>query len=243
MYLESRIGRTMNHNKNITMKELPLSERPYERCMLYGPEVLSDAELLGIILRNGTRDLTSVDLARHVLDAHPVYKGIIGLNYLNINDLTKIFGIGKVKAIQLICIAEASKRMSKITYKKNISFNSPKSIADYFMESLRHLCKEEIHMLLFDTKHQLIKELTIALGTINSATTSPRELFVEAFRYEAVYLVLLHNHPSGDPTPSKEDIHLTKRVKEAGELLGIILSDHIIIGDNCYISLHERGMM
>lgn len=228
---------------SFTMKEMPISERPYERCIQYGPETLSDAELLSVILRTGNRAYNSVGLSTKILDSHPIYKGLIGINYLSISELMRISGIGRVKAIQLVCVAEISKRISRLSYKNNIVLNSPKSIADFFMESLRHQAKEEIHMLLFDTKHQLIKDIKVAVGTINSAVTSPRELFIEAFRYEAVFIILVHNHPSGDPTPSKEDVLFTERVKKAGELIGIMLSDHIIIGDNRYISLRERGMM
>ncbi len=228
---------------NFTMKEMLISERPYERCMQYGPEALSDAELISVILRTGNKEYNSVELSTKILDAHPIYKGLVSINYLTIKELTKISGIGNVKAIQLVCIAEISKRISKSSYKNTISLDSPKSIADFFMESLRHKSKEEIHVLLFDTKHQLIRDVQIAMGTINSATTSPREIFIEAFKYEAVFIILVHNHPSGDPTPSREDILFTERVKKSGDLIGIILSDHIIIGDNRYISLSERGMM
>ncbi len=228
---------------NFTMKEMPISERPYERCMQYGPEALSDAELLSVILRTGNRECNSVELSTKILDAHPNYKGLVSINYLSISELMKISGIGNVKAIQLVCIAEISKRISRLSYKNSIALNSPKSIADFFMESLRHKSKEEIYVLLFDTKHQLIRDIKVAMGTINSAATSPRELFIEAFKYEAVFIILVHNHPSGDPTPSREDVLFTERVRKAGELIGIILSDHIIIGDNRYISLCERGMM
>lgn len=226
-----------------TIKELPISERPYEKCLLYGPEALSDAELLGVVLKNGTKNMNSVELATLIFNYHPFHKGIEGLNYLEIPDLLKIHGIGKVKAIQLVCVAEISKRISKSSHRDCVSLTSPESIARYFMESLRYKVKEEIHLLMFNTKHQLIKEMNVAIGTINQASTTPREIYVEALKYEAVFIILLHNHPSGDPTPSNDDIIFTKRVKEAGAMIGIILSDHIIIGDNKYVSLCERGLI
>lgn len=228
---------------NLTIKELPISERPYEKCMLYGPEVLSDAELLAVILRNGDRNHTSVELATMILNGHPVHKGLIGLHYLSIKQLMNFKGIGKVKAIELVCICEIARRISTMTHKPLISFTSPESVANYFMESMRYLTREEIHMLMFDGKHQLIDEVYLAKGTINQASTSPREIFVEALKAEASFIIIVHNHPSGNPTPSKDDITFTHSVKKVGDLIGIKLSDHIIIGDNIYISLCERGLM
>ena len=124
-----------------------------------------------------------------------------------------------------------------------MSFQSPQSIADYFMENTRYLEKEYVYLLMFDAKHKLIKDVRISEGTVNSSMLSPREVFVEALRYDAVYIILVHNHPSGDPTPSGQDIDITREMDRAGELIGIELSDHIILGNNCYVSLAERGIL
>lgn len=226
----------------ICMKEMSETERPYEKAHRYGASTLSDAELLSVILRTGSRKANALSTAYRILDAHPVHKGIVGLNYLTLKDLEDIDGVGRVKAIQMKCLAEISRRMSRAVHKPFISFQSPQSIADYYMEKTRYLEKEHVYMLMFDSKHKLIKDVRISEGTINSSMLSPREVFVEALRYEAVFIILIHNHPSGDPTPSIQDIDITNRIYDAGMLIGINLSDHIILGNNCYVSLAERGI-
>ena len=133
----------------------------------------------------------------------------------------EISGVGKVKAIQMKCLAEISRRMARASFKPFLSFQSPQSIADYFMENTRYLEKEYVYLLMFDAKHKLIKDVRISEGTVNSSMLSPREVFVEALRYDAVYIILVHNHPSGDPTPSGQDIDITREMDRAGELIGI----------------------
>ena len=226
----------------ICMKKMSETERPYEKAYRYGASTLSDAELLSVILRTGSKKANALSTAYRILDAHPVHKGIVGLNYLTLKDLEDIDGVGKVKAIQMKCLAEISRRMSRAVHKPFISFQSPQSIADYYMEKTRYLEKEYVYMLMFDSKHKLIKDVRISEGTINSSLLSPREVFVEALRYDAVFIILIHNHPSGDPTPSIQDIDITHRIYDAGMLIGINLSDHIILGNNCYVSLAERGI-
>ena len=226
----------------ICMKEMSETERPYEKAYRYGASTLSDAELLSVILRTGSRKANALSTAYRILDAHPVHKGIVGLNYLTLKDLEDIDGVGRVKAIQMKCLAEISRRMSRAVHKPFISFQSPQSIADYYMEKTRYLEKEYVYMLMFDSKHKLIKDVRISEGTINSSLLSPREVFVEALRYDAVFIILIHNHPSGDPTPSIQDIYITNRIYDAGMLIGINLSDHLILGNNCYESLAERGI-
>ena len=226
-----------------TMKERPVSERPYEKCLEYGPESLSDGELLAVILRSGTRECSALELAWKILEKHPVYKGIAGLYHMKIGMLKEIPGIGNVKAIEILCILELSKRLSRTSVDRDADFSSPDHIAAYYMESMRHLEEERVLLLLLDGKHRLMKEIYLSRGTANSAYVSVKSVFIEAFRYEAVHIILLHNHPSGSPEPSREDLVLTRRIREAGELLGIPLTDHIIIGDRCFMSLREQGMM
>ncbi len=230
-------------NTYLTIKELPKSERPYEKCERYGAGALSDAELLAVILRTGTRQLRAIDLAVNVLNSSTAHPGLKGLNYFTLKELMKIKGIGRVKAIELLCLTELTRRMAKETQQEPIRLLSPQSVADYYMQDMRHLTREQVLLLMVDSKNRLIKELVISEGTVNTSLMPTREIFVHAVKYEAVSILLLHNHPSGDPTPSTEDIRVTKRVAEAGNLIGITLMDHMIIGDNRYISLKEHGFI
>jgi len=226
------------------MKHIPAQERPYEKCLTDGPEALSDAELLSIIIRTGSREDNSLALSQKILALNYPKEGILGLLHLSIPELMAVKGIGRVKGAQLMCIGELSRRIWKRSaLSETVSFHNPLEIVNYFMEDMRHKEREQVFILLLNTKGALIKEVLISQGTVNASVVSPREIFIEAARYHAVSLVLVHNHPSGDPSPSKEDISLTRRVKEAGELMGIRLLDHIIIGDNSYISLKERGIL
>lgn len=226
-----------------TVKELPETERPYEKCEKYGPGALSDAELLAVIIRTGSKQERSIDLAARVLNFNPANPGLVGLNYMNMKDLMSIHGIGRVKAIQLLSITELSKRMAKSDKKEGMQFVNPQVVSDYYMQDLRHLQQEKVILMMLDTKSKLIKDMEMTSGTINASLLSPREILLTALKYEAVNIIILHNHPSGDPTPSREDIHSTKRLKEAGTLVGIKLMDHVIIGDNKYISLGEEGYL
>ena len=228
---------------NYTVKDLPPMERPYEKCLAYGPKALSDGELLAVVLKTGTREKTSVELARELLTLTPGMDGLPGIYHLTLEQLKQVKGIGDVKAIQILCICEIAKRLSKSAAKTRLRFESPSSIAQYFMEEMRNLEKEEVRVLFFDGSHGLICDKMISVGTVNAACSSPREIYLEALRAQAVYLILIHNHPSGNPVPSKEDFLLTKRMKHAGELLGIELSDHIIIGNQAYYSFREEKLL
>lgn len=230
----------MNHT---TMKELPLDAQPYERCLREGPEHLSDAQLLSIIIRTGSKEESSLELASKILALNYPREGILGLLHLSLPQLMSVKGIGKVKGIQLLCIGELSRRIWK---KKNLeqplSFQNAKDVADYYQEDMRHKEQEQFRMMMFNTRQVMLGEVLLTQGTVNASFASPREIFLEALRHQAVSLILVHNHPSGDPEPSIEDVRLTKRIREAGELLDIRLLDHIIIGDNSYVSLKERGL-
>ncbi|MCI9068528.1 MAG: DNA repair protein RadC [Lachnospiraceae bacterium] len=226
-----------------TIRELPVSERPYEKCRAFGPDGLTDAELLAVILRTGTRGQGALETARQVLELCAPYGGLPGLYHLTCGEFRKVSGIGSVKSIQLSCIGEFAKRISRSRIAREEAFQTPKGVASYFMEEMRHKEKEELRAAFLDTKGHLLKETVLSVGTVNEAHISPREIFLDALRYQAVGMILLHNHPSGDPEPSEEDILVTKRVAEVGDLLGIPLLDHIVIGDNCYISLKERGTL
>ncbi len=235
-----RVRSPMNKKHN-TMRDLPESEQPYKKCKAKGTKMLSDAELLAVVIRTGTKDKRSVEVASDILNSHQLHKGLIGLHYLSMKDLMTIDGVGEVKAIQIACVVELSKRLAMSKRRQNISFRCPKDIADYFMEEMRSLEVEQVMLLMLDGKASLIQSKVITSGTVNASIASPREIFKCALRYDAVNIVLLHNHPSGDPQPSNEDIMVTKRVYETSQLVGIPLVDHLIIGDGQYISMKERG--
>ena len=217
--------------------------RPYERCLLYGPSSLSDQELLAVIIRSGTKGSSAVFLADRILHLESGSSGLLGICHLSVAELMTVPGIGQVKAIQLKCVGELAKRISTYRARQVLSFSAPETIADYYMERLRHEETESLVCMMLDTKNGLISEEMLSKGTVNYAVVSTRELFVAAFRCRAVSIILLHNHPSGDPTPSEEDIRLTHRVYAAGQLVGINLLDHIIIGDNCFVSFNECGIL
>ncbi len=231
----------MNHY--LTLKELPESERPYEKCERFGPEALSDAELLAVIIRSGTKNERAVDLAVRVLNRPGAKKGLSALHFYSRQELQKIKGIGKVKAIQLCCVAELAKRMQASVDTVKEEFHSPEGIAQAYMERMRHCRTEEIILLMLDTKGRKIADEVVSKGTVNMAVLEPREVLCIAMRYEAVFLILLHNHPSGVPTPSNADISVTRRLAAACEIVGIELRDHIVIGDNCYFSMREKGFL
>ncbi|WP_167956487.1 RadC family protein [Anaerosporobacter faecicola] len=233
----------MKQKEHLTVKELPVTEQPYEKCERYGAASLSDAELLAVIIRSGSKRERAVDVASRVLTNRKTEQGIVSLCQYTMEELCKINGIGKVKAIQLLCLAEISKRMVKATYGMKIRFSSPEAIANYYMEQMRHLKVEQAVLLFLDTKCQLIRDMELSKGSVNASITAPREIFLNALKYGAVYIILMHNHPSGDPMPSNEDIQTTKRIREAGLIIGIKLMDHIIIGDTTYVSLKEQGYL
>ena len=204
-----------------TMKGLPVSERPYEKVLEKGPASLSDAELLSVILRSGTKNIPVREMAEEILNSgNP--PGLAGL----------LHGVGELSA--RIWKTAASE--------KTVVFDAPSKVAAFYMEEMRHLEQENLKLLLLNTKNILLKDTTVSIGTVNASCATPREIFIEALRSRACGIILLHNHPSGDPTPSREDCLFTERVMEAGKLMGVPLLDHIIIGDNSYVSLRERGI-
>ena len=228
-------------DNHLTIKEVPDSEKPYEKFLKYGPGSLSDAELLAVIIKSGTNGLKSVDVAQNLLNRKN--RNLMNLYDIPFEEMLKIRGIGKVKAIQLKCIAELSNRITTTKYSREVSMRNPESIARYYMEQLRHLRQEELILCMFDSKCNLISDAVISKGSVNSSLVPPREIFLFALRKEAVHIVLLHNHPSGLAIPSKEDDEVTRRVAECGRLLEIPLSDHIIIGDHNYYSYRESGLL
>lgn len=226
-----------------TMKQLPEDDRPYEKCKKMGVSSLTDKELMAILLRSGTKECNSLQLSERLFSIHPVYKGIDGLPYLSYEQLIKIKGIGQVKALQILCLVELSKRLSLSKTKERLKLMTPSAIANHYMDAMRYLTKEQLMILSLDSKNCLMKETVLSVGTANASLVSSREVFLEALRCDAVSIVLLHNHPSGDPTPSDQDISVTKKILQAGKIIGIHLIDHIIVGEHCYTSFFEQGLL
>lgn len=230
-------------NVSVTMKHLPPQMQPYEKCIAYGPGFLTDAELIACILRSGTRERTSVALAEQLLNLRKGKYGLNGLCSLTFEELIEVPGIGRVKALQIQCIFELAKRMSRSKAARMLNFSNPQSIAEYYMEDFRHQEQEHLMLLLLDNKNNLLGEKLMFTGTVNASIISPREIYLEALRYHAVSIILLHNHPSGDPTPSDADRRMTRKIREAGGFLDIPLIDHIVIGDKKYVSFREKGYL
>jgi len=228
---------------NFKMKDLPISARPYEKCISNGPETLSDAELLAVLLRSGTKEESSITLAYRVLSECTGEDDPIGLCRIGLDKLCRIKGIGKVKAIQILCAIELGRRLVTAERKELLAFHQPCEIAAYFMPRLKDKKQESVWILHLDGKCRILHEEKIYEGTVKAALISPREIYLSALEKEAVYIFLLHNHPSGDPTPSSDDFTMTKRIYDCGKMLGIELLDHIVIGDQQYISFVEKGYL
>ncbi len=219
------------------IKDLPDIERPRERFMEVGPSNLSNLELISIILKTGTKDTSVKDISNKILEE--VTK-INDLQSFSVNKLTKIKGIGKVKAITLLASLELGKRVYLETVEKNkLKVRNANVVYEYYKDKLSHQKQEYFCVMFLDTKKYLIEEKVLFIGTLDHSTIHPREIFKEALKYSASALICVHNHPSGDATPSYKDVEVTTRLKEIGVLIGINVIDHIIIGNNNYYSFYE----
>ena len=199
---------------------------------------------MSVILRTGAEGVNVIDMSRDILSSHGS-SGIEGLCRASQEDLCQIRGIGKVKAMQIRCIAELSRRIAHadIGYEAELNFNDPQTIADYYMEDLRHETQEVMYLLCLSSKGSLLKKEIISRGTVNSTMINPREIFVSALSHRAASVILMHNHPSGDPTPSEADIRVTQKTQQCAKMLGIVLLDHIVIGDHRFVSMRMEGLM
>ena len=226
---------------SMTIRQLPETERPYEKLELYGETALSDAELLAIIIKTGTKEETSVQLAQKVLNLNGTKQE--GLNFLrdvSIEELIQIKGIGKVKAIQLKAVGELAIRMSKPSNYKKIIIHQPSDIANVVMEELRFQKREVIKVVILNQKNQILKIKDISFGGNSYVNISVKDIMTEAIRMKAPKIILIHNHPSGDATPSKVDVEFTTNVYDIGRLLGIELVDHIVIGNGTFTSIFSQ---
>ena len=222
----------------IKMKELPKGERPYEKLEQYGAEYLTNAELLAIIIKSGTKEETAVGLAQKVLKLNTQKEDNLRfLMNLTLEEITKIKGIGKVKAIQLKAICELAKRINAVSSYKEKQILCPKDIVEILMEKMQFEKQEILKVAILNNKNKLIRIKDIAIGGGNFVSTTIKSILNEAVKIEANKIILIHNHPTGDPTPSKQDIEFTKNVKKASEILGIQLLDHVVIGEGRYVSI------
>jgi len=220
------------------IKEMPKDERPRERFLLHGREALSNHELIAILLRTGTRAYSVVELARKI---YYHYASIKALNQATVENLTKLSGIGPTKAIQLLSALELGKRLYHEEHADRIELTSPKGVFTYMAQDVDMLDQEHFYVLYLDTKGKLIKRTLLFKGSLNASLVHPREVFKHAVTLSAASLIMVHNHPSGDPTPSQSDITITKMMEKNGKLMDIEVVDHIILGKGKYYSLRENN--
>jgi len=225
-----------------TMRELPLSERPYEKAEAEGAERLSDKELLTVLIRTGTKTERADEVALRLLEFCG-QDGLQALWDLSYEELKKLPGIGRVKAIQMLCVCELARRLARGKRLFGTKVASPDDVVSFYNMQLKYQQRECLILLILDSKNRIIADEMMSLGTVNSSIADPREIFLTAIKKNGVAIILIHNHPSGDPTPSREDILTTDRIEKAGKLLGIELNDHIIIGQNTYISMKAEGYL
>jgi DNA repair protein RadC len=224
---------------NPTIKEMPETERPRERLEHYGPQALSVAELLAIILRTGTKDENVVMLATRLV-AH--YHGLAGLAQAPFSELVTIKGLGRVKAVELKAAFELGRRLVVASPHERPQVKSPADAANLLLIEMGALEQEHLRTILLDTKNCVLKIHEVYIGSLNSASVRVGELFREAIRLNSAAVIVAHNHPSGDPTPSPEDVGVTRQIVEAGKLLNIDVLDHLVIGHQRWVSLKERGL-
>lgn len=226
--------------KKLTLKDLPQEERPRERMRELGADKLSNTELLAIILRTGHSNETAMHLAERILHQAG------GLRYLpdfTLEELQQIKGVGLAKAVQVKAALEMGRRMAVSLKPDAATFSSPQEVAAYLREEMRYYKKEYFKIMLLNTKNQVISLEDVSVGSLNSSIVHPREIFNPAVKKSAASVILVHNHPSGDPSPSREDLEVTKRLVEAGKIMGIKILDHIVIGENSYFSFKEKGLL
>lgn len=222
------------------IKDWPENERPRERLIKYGAESLSDAQLLAIILRTGGEGKSVLNLSIELMDK---FKGFRNIDSAPIADLSSMKGIGKAKIAQLKAAFELGKRLMRESLGSNPLFSSSRLVYSYFSPLLKNVKKEIFLCALLDAKNRLVREVRVSEGTLTNSPIHPREAFREAIRESAASVIFVHNHPSGDPEPSRDDIAITEKLKATGEIIGIAVLDHVIIGDGKYVSLKEKGIL
>ncbi|BCZ44692.1 UPF0758 protein [Clostridium gelidum] len=226
---------------SLKIKDIPQNERPKEKLLINGADSLSNSELLAIILRTGTQGENVLQLSGRLLSE---LEGLDGVLSASFNDITSIKGIKEGKASQILALSELFRRFRTLkAMKKDVKINKPKDLADLLMGEMNDLTQEVLKVVLLSTKNIIIATKDVFKGSLNTSIVHPREIFKQAIDKNSSSIIICHNHPSGDPTPSKEDINITLRIKECGNIIGIQLVDHIIIGNNKFVSLKERGLI
>ena len=228
----------MEINK-VRIQDIPEEERPRERLIRNGPESLSNAELLGVILRTGSNKENVVSLSSRILSEYSIKQ----LSLANVSRLMQVHGVGKAKAAQIAAIFELARRLETFVEEPKRKICSPKDVYTLMYPKMREQKKEKFITLCLDTKNQILKEEVISVGSLNASIVHPREVFKSALMESSASVIMIHNHPSGDPSPSREDIMVTEKLVEGGKLLGIDVLDHIIIGDGRYVSLKDEGFV
>lgn len=224
---------------SLMLHELPTSERPRERLIKYGPKSLSNYELLAILLRTGTKDKSVIDLAKSLLSQ---VENINMLNDITISELTKIKGIGHVKAVELLAAIELGKRINTPIVLNQV-IDTPKKAYLLIKDEMQHLTQENLVCLYLNTKSELIAKKLITIGTLSQTIINPRDIFKWAFKLSALAIIIIHNHPSGNPLPSEPDILMTRKIVEAARTVDLLIVDHIIVGKNQYFSFQENKML
>ena len=227
-------------NENFTIKEIPMEDRPRERLIKYGPEVLSNSELLAILIRTGTKSESAIKIAQKMVGTT---EGLQFVSTSTVQELSQIKGIGNAKASQIKAAVELGRRLRNFRIDHKIKINKPQDAVEILMEDMRYLKKEHLRVVFLNTKNIVIDVKDLSIGSLSTSVVHPREIFSEAIRKSSSSIIVCHNHPSGDPTPSQEDINITRRLFEVGKLIGIDLLDHLIIGDGNYVSLKEKGII
>ncbi|SFP74123.1 DNA repair protein RadC [Salibacterium halotolerans] len=226
------------HSSTVMIKDVPFSERPREKMAKFGAEQLSNQELLAVLIRSGTKEESVLQLSQRLLYD---FDGLFMLKDATVEELQTIKGIGAAKALELRAAIELGRRIYTYHEEERWVIRSPEDVSGLVMEEMRFLTQEHFVILCLNTKNQVIHKQTLFIGSLNSSIVHPREVFKEALRRSAAAVICVHNHPSGDPGPSREDIDVTKRLMESGQILGIDVLDHIIIGDRRFTSLKEKG--
>lgn len=224
----------------LMLRDVPEEERPRERMIRQGPEHLSNVELIALLLRTGSMGESVMVLAQRVLSQVGGLKGLVNLSY---HELTQIHGIGPAKAVQILAGIELGQRLVKALPEDTDVIRCPSDAVQLVMEEMRFLQQEHFVCMFLNTKNRVIDKKCIFIGSLNTSVVHPREIFREAIRCSAASVICIHNHPSGDPTPSQEDIEITKRLFNAGEMIGIEMIDHLIIGDQTYYSMRENSLI
>ena len=225
----------MNKDKPLMVRDLPTGERPREKLLSAGANNLSNAELLAILLRTGTKEDSVLRVAEKLLTQQKMYNGVCSLVNLSPQEMSKVKGIGIVKAVTICAALELGKRMLQQTVENEKIINSPATLAEFLMPRLRFEQKEQFMVVLLNMKNHIIANPVISVGSLNAAIVDAREIFKVAINYSAAALIMVHNHPSGDPTPSKSDLITTEKLVEGAKTIGVNVIDHIIIGKkSCY---------